>query len=79
MLTDEVCKLPGEAGSQGGHSDWKKRGRESVARLQSSDSFSGAVSKHVRPRREAINQVIPAPFHPMASIIWLFENEPFYG
>lgn len=74
VLTDGACQLMCKAGSLFGHSDWKKSGRESVARLQSAYSFSGAVSTHVRPRSEAINQVIPAPFHPMASIIWLFEN-----
>ena len=78
-MTDGVWALSHKAGSGVGGSDWKSRDRESAGRLQSTNSFSWAVSKHVRPRSEAINQVIPVPFHPMASIIWLFENYPFYG
>lgn len=74
MLTDEVCWLTCGAGSGVGHFGWRKRGRESVARLQSAYGFSRAVSVHVRLRSEAINQVVPAPFHPMAAIIWRFEN-----
>ena len=74
-----MCKLTDKAGSEAGCLDWTQRDRESGARLQSTNSFSEAVSKHVRPRSEAINQVISAPFQPMASIIWLFENYPFYG
>lgn len=39
-LTDEVCKLTDKAGSKAGGRDWKQRDRESVARLQSANSFS---------------------------------------